>query len=272
MALASILAIGLAAPLNLKADDASAEGTPVKGKISSVDKTSQTVTVDNQTYQVLPTTQIKKNNQAATFSDLAVGQQLTANYKKSSEGKMELLSAEVGAQDTASSSASADGNGTFSGRISKVDTKAGTFTIAGQTYQVVATSQLMRDQKRASINDLKPGERLAGQYKMSAENKMEVLHANIGATSSAVGGTRDIGSTDTGASFSGKVTKVDLAAQTFMIGNKTYQLLPTTTIASTDGTTATVVDLKENPHVTGTYKKSAEGKLEVTSLHITEKK
>jgi hypothetical protein len=248
-----------------------------QGRVSSVDKSSQSVVVNGQTYHILASSQIKQNGQAASINDLAAGEQVSGQYKKSAENRLEVLTMDVTAgQNTAqggTSSATTTDTTTgssFNGTVSKVDTSAKTVTIGGQTYHVLATSRLMKDNKPASLNEIRVGQQISGNYKTSAENRMEVLTADISGTRSAAntGGTQERGTTEAGAQFSGKVSKVNLGSQTVIIGNQTYQLLPTTVVTSVKGRNVTMANLKADQDVSGTYKKSAEGKRELLTLHI----
>jgi ribosomal protein S1 len=276
MMTAGLLAMGMAALLsNSIADDSVAGGASFKGKVSSVDATAQTVVIDGQTYQVLRTSQIKKTDQPATINDLAVGAEVSGQYKRSAENKMEVLSMDIINQGSTvavggtTDATTSDSRSAFSGRVSQIDTAAKTVTIGDRTYQVLATSRLMRDSKPVAINDIKVGQHISGYYKTSTENKMEVLTADIGsAIMPAVGGTRNVPTTQAGASFNGRVTKVDPATQTITVGRQTFQLLPTSTITTGNGSPATLAEVKATQQVSGTYHKSAEGKMEVLTMQI----
>jgi ribosomal protein S1 len=266
LTLAGLLAFGLAASLpSASAQDAAA----FSGKVSSVDKSAQTVVINNQTYHLLPTSRITKNQLPATASDLAVGEQVSGQFKNSAENQMEVLTLDI-AQATGGTigTGTAESGASFSGRVTKVDPSAKTVMVGGQTYQVLATSKIMRDNKPASLNEIKPGQQVAGVYKTSAENKMEVLTMDVGGRGAAVGGTGDTTTGSTGATVSGKVTKVDPVTQTVTIGNRTFHVLPTTTITTTDGSAATLGNVQANQTVSGTYKKATTGNLELLTLKV----
>lgn len=256
-------------PLNSNADESSAQGTPFQGKVSSVDKDTRTLIIDSQSYQVLPTTQIKKDNQAANFESIKPGEQLSGVYKKSAEDKMEVISLELGSATggTADSAEATSGQSgeSFSGKVAKIDPTAKTITIGTDTYQVLPTTRINIDGRAATFTQIQTGKQVSGNYKQSAENKKEIISMQIG---SAVGGTKDSTATETGARFNGKITKVDTAAQTFTIGTRTFQLLPTTQLSTTGGGTASISNLKVGQTVSGTYKQSAENKMEVVSLQV----
>lgn len=262
-ALAGLLALGMAVPIAY-ADD-------VQGRISAVDRATHSVVVNGQSYQVLPTTTLKKNNQSANFTDLAVGEYISADFNKSTAGKRQLVSADIGNKDAVGGTAGRSGSesgATFSGKVSKVDRTADTVTIGSQTYQIIASSRLMKDDKSINLADIKVGDKLTGQYKKSQEGKMEVLTAHVG----AMGGTKDRSASQSGATFSGKISKVNAGNQTIVVDGKTYHLDSSTSIVSRDGSSGSMANLKANQHVTGTYKKDANGQMDVTSLHIGDKK
>jgi len=276
MAIAGLLALCIAAFVpNSFANDSTAGGALFKGKVSSVDATAQTVVINGQTYQVLRTSQIKKTDQPATINDLAVGVEVSGQYKRSAENRMEVLSMDIINQGSTvavggtTDATTSDSRSGFSGRVSKVDPAAKTVTIGDRTYQVLATSRLMRDSKPVAINDIKVGQQISGYYKTSAENKMEVLTADIGGRfTPAVGGTPNVPTTQAGASFSGRVIKIDPATQTIIVGRQTFQLLPTSTITMGNGNPATLAEVKAYQQVSGTYHKSVEGKMEILNLQI----
>src|SRR5204862_6131863 len=106
----------------------------------------------------------------------------------------------------------------ITGKVTATDNTAQTVNIGGQTFQVLPTTRITNLEKPASFNDIKDNQPVSGLYKLSAENKLELTSLDItGATSNST-----IDSTAaTSTSFRGKVTKVDAAAQTVMIGTQT---------------------------------------------------
>ena len=265
-----LVALGLAAFLS---SANAAEATSFNGKVTAVDKSAQTVTVDGETYQLLSTTKITKDeSQSATINDLAAGKQVSGQFKMSAENKKEVLSVDVGSSAVGGTSAasSAEAGSQFSGRVGRIDTTAQTLTVGGQTYQVLATTKIMRDNKPASLNEVRAGQQVSGMYKLSAENKMELLTVDVGGRAAATGAAQNNATSETGATFRGRVAKVDAAAQTVTVGNQTYHILPTTTISTTDGTAMTLANVKAAQTVSGTYKKSAEGRMELLTLRIAQ--
>lgn len=276
MTLAALLAAGLAIGSANAIAQQGSDGAAVKGKITAVDQSSQTLTIKGRTYKVLPTTRITHNDQQKSLSDLKEGQQVTARYKQSAENERELLTVELGETVAGSSRGGATSRdvtsetGTrFSGKVSKVDEDEQTFSIGGRTYHVLPTSRIMSNDKQLSFEDIQPGTQLTGQFKKSDENKLEVLSVEV---PSAVGGTSDESSSQTGSSFSGKVTKVDTANQTLTVGSRTYRILPTTMVTSASGQATTLSDVKKNQQVSGTYKKSDDGQYELLSLQVGKSK
>jgi len=141
-----------------------------------------------------------------------------------------------------------------------------------KTYHVLPTTRITRNDRQASFNNIKPGTQVSGQYKQSVENNMELLSLEIG---QAAGGTRDQSSSQSGNNssqsgnnFSGKVAKVDQSTRRVTIGNRTYQVLPTTIVTLANGTQTTVANLKPNQQVAGTYKQSTDGNYEILSMHV----
>ena len=70
--------------------------------------------------------------------------------------------------------------------------------------------------------------------------------------------------------FHGKIAKLDAAAMTFTIGKRTFVVTPATKLIK-DGQPAVFSDLTAGEKVGGSYKKAADGKLEVATLRIGEK-
>jgi len=270
MTLAALVAISVAVfSFNTGAQQSTqqsnAQGKTVKGKVSSVDESAQTIVINGKTFQVLPTTRIASNDQQCSINDIKQGEQVTAQYKQSAENNLELLTVEVSpAVGGTSNDATSEAGASFSGKVSKVDPDAKTIVIDHKTYYVLPTTQIKRNDSMANFTDIKAGSQLTGRYKQSAENKMELLSVEIPA---AVGGTSNDATSEAGASFSGKVSKVDPEAKTIVIDNKTYYVLPTTQIKRSDSM-ANFTDIKPGSQLSGRYKQSAENKMEVLSLEI----
>lgn len=273
ISLTGVVALALAvSAFTVTAADTSAQGTSFRGKVSSVDKDAKTLTINSQSYQVLPTTRIMKDNQPVDFDMIQVGEQLSGVYKKSAENKMELLMLNVdeavgGTSDSSdTTSGQSDQSGeSFSGKVSKVNAASKTVTIDNETYYVLPTSRITVGNKPATFTQIQSGKQVSGNYKESAENHKEILSLNIG---SAVGGTKNTASKESGTSFYGTITKVDPSAQTFNIGRRTFQILQTTHMVSQTGGDVDISNLKVGQKVSGTYKQSAEGKMEVLSLDV----
>ncbi|MDD5139627.1 MAG: hypothetical protein PHY43_05115 [Verrucomicrobiales bacterium] len=67
--------------------------------------------------------------------------------------------------------------------------------------------------------------------------------------------------------FHGKLTAVDKAAMTIMVGERTFEITSETKITK-DDLPATLADAVVGEMVGGAYKKNAEGKLSATSIHF----
>jgi len=186
--------------------ESNAQGNTVRGKVSSVDESAQTIVIRGKTFQVLPTTRITSNDQQANISDIKQGQQVTAQYKQSAENNLELVTVEVSpAAGGTSDDATSEAGASFSGKVSKVDPEAKTVVIDNKTYYVLPTTQITRNDSKANFTDIKTGSQLSGRYKQSAENKMEVLSLEI---PQSVGGTGNDATSESGASFSGRVSRL----------------------------------------------------------------
>jgi Cu/Ag efflux protein CusF len=206
----------------------------------------------------------------ASLDSIKTGQQVSGEYKQSSENKMELTSLEVfESTGGTGDSSSAESGTSFSGKVGQVDTSSQTVTVDGKTYRILPTSRITKNDQQASLSDLKAGAQVNGQYKKSAENNLEVLSLEI---AQATGGTKDNSNADSqsgGNKFSGKVSNVDLTRQRVTIGDRTYQVLPTTTVTLANGKQTSLNNVKPNQQVSGTYKQADSGNYEILSLRVT---
>jgi len=278
IALNGLLALSMTALAFSQTGERSAEGSSFQGKVSSVDKTAQTVVVDGKTYQLLGTSQITKGQQPANVTDLAMGDKVAGNFKRSAEDKLEVLKLDIVAKSTpevvAATDTSRSESASFNGTVSKVDKVSQTLTIGSRTFQVLPTTTITRNGATMNFNDLKPGVKLSGRYKISDQNKMEVLVMEMGGrvADQAVGAAQDKVTSESGASFSGKISKVNRSEQTIKIDKQTYHLQPTTPITRADGSPLTLSNLKEDQRVTGTYNRADNGTLELLSLQVGRQK
>lgn len=73
---------------------------PFRGKISSVDKTAKTITLEGKekgrSIHITAATKIKKAGQPATFEDAKVGEEVGGLAKKTADGKLQGVSLRVG--------------------------------------------------------------------------------------------------------------------------------------------------------------------------------
>lgn len=77
-------------------------GLPVKGKIAEIDTTANTITIGKLTLNITEKTKIRKNGAVSSISDLAVGDAAVGYYRKSADGKLNLVSLRIGAKKAAS--------------------------------------------------------------------------------------------------------------------------------------------------------------------------
>jgi hypothetical protein len=274
IALSGLLAMSMTTLSFSQADERSSEGASFEGKVSSVDKSAQTVVVDGKTYQLLRTSQITRENQPAGVNELAAGDKVAGKFKRSAEDKLEVLKVDIVAKSTAEAAGSTEGGergergAAFSGKVSKVDNASQTVTIGSRTFQVLPTTTITRNGAPVKFNDLKSGTQLSGRYKKSDQDKFEVLAMEIGGKGQAVGAARDEVTSESAASFNGRISKVNRSAQTIKVGNQTYSIQPTTTLTRVDGSPMNIANLKEDQRVSGTYKRADNGTLELLSLQI----
>jgi ribosomal protein S1 len=110
LALLGILAAGMAAPMQLRAQDADMPAAekkqastkktpPVHGKLKAVDSAAQTITVGSQTIRITPETQISKGGQPATLADGAVGEEVTVTFKPTEDGKTAAVKVRFGPKE-----------------------------------------------------------------------------------------------------------------------------------------------------------------------------
>lgn len=177
---------------NSSAQAAPGDETAFGGKVSAVNKRDQTLTVGKRTFRVLPTTTIVKNGKSATgkeitVNEIKVGEEVGGQYKKSADGKLELLSLRVGSKALSEAKggskdvgATSEAGASFGGKVAKTDKSTQTLTIGKRTFQILPTTPITRNGTPASFDDVKAGEEVSGNYKKSAEGKMELLSLRIG--------------------------------------------------------------------------------------------
>jgi hypothetical protein len=73
---------------------------PFNGKISAVDKNAKTITLEGKekarVFLITSETRIRKERKPATLDEVQVGERVGGSYRESAEGKMELLTLNVG--------------------------------------------------------------------------------------------------------------------------------------------------------------------------------
>lgn len=272
ISLSALLAAGISwSSLPLAAQTAGQTGS-FSGTVSSYDASANTLQVNGATYQVLPTSRITKENQAAASTALASGQHVEGSYKESAEGKREVLTMNI-TQSLAENRQS----GKFEGEIAAYNSSANTIRVKGETYQLLPTSRITQTQARIAPSALAAGQTVEGQFKESAEGKREVITMNVSGNGNASDTSRSQASLNgnasnaAGTAFKGNVDRVDRDAQTFTINNQTYQLLPTSRMVGPQGASVQIARLQSNQNVEGTYKESAGGKREVLTLNILDR-
>jgi hypothetical protein len=100
LALLGLLAAGVAAPIQLRAQDANAPAAekkeagpkksktpPIHGKLKAVDNAANTITVGTHTIQITPDTKIAKAGNPATLADGVVGEEVTIVFKPAGDGQ-----------------------------------------------------------------------------------------------------------------------------------------------------------------------------------------
>ena len=75
---------------------------PFRGKVSAVDKTSKTVTLEgkekSRTFQITSATKITKDGKPAVMDDVLVGQSVGGSAKETAAGKWEVVTLNLGAK------------------------------------------------------------------------------------------------------------------------------------------------------------------------------
>lgn len=72
---------------------------PFRGHVVAVDKSVNTFSIGKKSVRVFAVTsktKITKEDAAATFGDLAVGEKVTGSYVKTADGKLEAISVKIG--------------------------------------------------------------------------------------------------------------------------------------------------------------------------------
>jgi hypothetical protein len=89
------------------ADDAKkARGMPFNGKVSAVDKTAKTITLEgkerNRTFQLTAATKINKDKKPITLEEVTVGDHVGGYARENAEGKLEVVTLNTGLPPRAS--------------------------------------------------------------------------------------------------------------------------------------------------------------------------
>lgn len=68
----------------------------------------------------------------------------------------------------------------FNGKISAVDKTARTIKVGERTFSITPTTKIMMAGKPATLEDVKVGEEVGGQYREGDGGKLEVLSLRVG--------------------------------------------------------------------------------------------
>lgn len=112
IALITLIAAGLAAPMFLHAQDASTNapdattsapkpkhahhGLPFHGTVDGVDTNAMTLTVGSRTFQITSKTKISNNGQPAILADGVVGEKVSGAYRTNTDGTLTASSVYFG--------------------------------------------------------------------------------------------------------------------------------------------------------------------------------
>lgn len=117
IALVSLIAAGLAAPVLLRADDTATNamssaasqttpatphkhkvrGLPFHGTLGEVDTNAMTLTVGSRTFQITSKTKITKDGQPAILAEGIVGQPVSGYYRTNDSGSLDAVTVHFGA-------------------------------------------------------------------------------------------------------------------------------------------------------------------------------
>ena len=69
---------------------------PFHGKLGAVDKGAKTITVGERTFQITSDSKLSKGGKPATLDDAVVGEEVSGNYQKSDDGKLNARTVRFG--------------------------------------------------------------------------------------------------------------------------------------------------------------------------------
>jgi hypothetical protein len=69
---------------------------PFHGKLKAVDSTAKTISIGERTFQITSDTKIFKGEKPATLADAVVGENAGGSYKKTQDGKLDVLMVHFG--------------------------------------------------------------------------------------------------------------------------------------------------------------------------------
>jgi hypothetical protein len=157
-------------------------GASFSGKVSKVNPSTKTITVGDQTYHLVPTTQLSASDQPANFADIQVGTQLSGQYRTAADQRRELLSVDIQAVGGSGDTAERESGTTFSGSISQVNTANQTLTIDNRVYHISPTTTVTTaDGKPGAVANLKANQKVAGTFKQADNGSYELLSLRVSA-------------------------------------------------------------------------------------------
>src|SRR5258706_13969470 len=69
---------------------------PFRGKLKAVDNTAKTISVGERTFRITSDSKIFKGDKPATLADAVVGEDVGGPYKKTEDGKLDVLMVHFG--------------------------------------------------------------------------------------------------------------------------------------------------------------------------------
>ena len=69
---------------------------PFHGKLAAVDKKAKTITVGERTFQITSDSKLSKGGKPATLDDAVVGEEVSGNYQKSDDDKLNARTVRFG--------------------------------------------------------------------------------------------------------------------------------------------------------------------------------
>lgn len=222
-------------------------GMKMKGTVTAVDPVASTVTVSPSygspaTFNVTPSTQIKRNGVLATLADIVVGDKAEVKYDRATMNAIKI---------EAKSNPSTVGE--VNGTVAEVDPVQSTLSVVpnsgGTTITVtVGPSTVLKcDDSTITLADIVPGDQVEVKYDLATLTAIKIEDKSCGGPVPPVL-----------AEVKGTVAAVDLGAQTVSVTPKNggapvvLNVAPTTVITR-NGLPATLADLQVGDSVEAKY-------------------